>query len=980
MADDVKEGEGSSVEQLEKELNAAKELNKTRLEQLDIELKIEEAIIERQRHYIEELGNRSDLTEYEQELLDLAKEQVKTAENNRDLLTQQRDVLAEVKEEADALNDRYKDTIAYIDAMTIGWKKGFAGQILSSFKNLDKLGARLKRNLTFTNVAGSLAETMIQSTMSAVSSVSTLTAEMSKNTGQGTALNGVMMDVASSSRGFGVSFQESAAAVTALSTGLSDFTTMNTSTQAELATTVARLERFGVSAGTSAENIEIARKVMGMTTDQAVEMQNRMARLAAGIGEPAGRLAESFKAAAPQLAAHGGSMEKVFKNLAVTAKKTGVEMNELLGITKQFDTFEGAAQAAGKLNAILGGNLLNSTELLMASEDERLDMIRQSIISSGQSFDSMGRFQKMAVAQAAGISDMATANKLFSESQRASQEATDLNAVSQEELEKRQKASVDIQTKMTQAMEMFAVAVMPIVDSLNFLMNLVLGINDAFGGYLIPTLVGAVAISYALKGAIAAKNAAMAFNMTLTAGSTLGKMKEAAANAWNSYTTWLGVGAKTADAAATKTDTIETHLNTQAKGANSLAEGANTGAKMTGVGASGLRTAATNVEDLATKRLTISQRLAAVGERAWAATKYIVGGAANFIASALGFQTTAATASVAPNMAAAGGEVALGAGATAAVVPVGLLALALGILAFAAAILVTSILEFVKFLVEVPVRILYAVGAFVALAVGLSLVSIAMQFVSASAVMMGVGLLILISMMQTAIPLIPTFLAVMIALGASVGALSIPFTLFGLSIRLVASSIAKIAESIVSIGDAISALSASGLSEFGESISLLADDLKRLEESMSSLYALAFLTATITYTVTTAAGALFILGLGLGFVAIQMASIASSMEGIEDVNTSFSTVITSATSLTPDSVKNVGELVDQAERYTQSQIELKTVGSAFEGLINKAISAISPAEGEGEGKGQEIVLQLNEREFARAVMNSVDKKMKLNMA
>ena len=246
--------------------------------------------------------------------------------------------------------------------------------------------------------------------------------------------------------------------------------------------------------------------------------------------------------------------------------------------------------------------------------------------------------------------------------------------------------------------------------------------------------------------------------------------------------------------------------------------------------------------------------------------------------------------------------------------------------------------------------------------------------------MMGVGLLILISMMQTAIPLIPTFLAVMIALGASVGALSIPFTLFGLSIRLVASSIAKIAESIVSIGDAISALSASGLSEFGESISLLADDLKRLEESMSSLYALAFLTATITYTVTTAAGALFILGLGLGFVAIQMASIASSMEGIEDVNTSFSTVITSATSLTPDSVKNVGELVDQAERYTQSQIELKTVGSAFEGLINKAISAISPAEGEGEGKGQEIVLQLNEREFARAVMNSVDKKMKLNMA
>ena len=874
----------------------------------------------------------------------------------------------------------YDKTRAIIQQLGLGWKNGFTGQIISSFKNLDKLGQTLKRTLTFENIAGGLSEQIIQSTMKAVNNVSTLSAEMSKSTGQGGELNGVMMDVASSSRAFGVSFKESAAAVTALSTSMSDFTTMSSGTQAELATTVARLERFGVSAQTSAANIETARKVMGLTTDQAVEMQNRMARLAAGIGEPAGRLAESFKAAAPQLAAHGGAMEGVFRNLAVTAKKTGVEINELIGITKQFDTFEGAAQAAGKLNAILGGNLLNSTELLMASEDERLDMIRQSMIASGQSYDSMGRFQKMAVAQAAGISDLGTANKLFSESQRASQEATDLNAVSQEELEKRQKASVDIQTKMTQAMQMFAVAVMPIVDGLGFLMNLVLGINDAFGGYLIPTLVGAVAVSYALKGAIAAKNIAMGFNATLTAGSTLGKMREAAANAWNTYTTWLGVGAKAADTAAKKVDTIETHLNTQAKGANTLAEGTNTGAKMTGVGASGARTLATNVEDLATKRLTLSQRIAAIGERAWAATKYIVGGAANFIASALGIQAGAATASVAPNVAAAGGEVALGAGATAAVVPVGLLALALGILAVAAAVVVVSILEFVKFLVEAPMRILYALGAFVVLAVGLSLVAFAMQFVGVAAVVMGAGLLMLVSMMQAAIPLMPTFMAVMYGIGVTVAGLSVPFFIFGLAIGSIAFAIAKIATSIVSIGTAISNLSGSGLSDFSIAIAALAIELNNLEDSMGSLLMLANLSAIISFTLTTATGALFIFGLGLGFVARQMASIAESMQGIEDVNASFATVITSATTLTPDSVKNVGELVDQAERYTQSQIELKTVGSAFESLINKAISAISPAEGEGESKGQEIVLQLNEREFARAVMNSVDKKMKLNMA
>ena len=89
-------------------------------------------------------------------------------------------------------------------------------------------------------------------------------------------------------------------------------------------------------------------------------------------------------------------------------------MNTLMSITKQFDTFEGAAQSAGKLNAILGGGVVNSMDLLNATEEERVRLLIQSMALSGKNYESLNRFEKQAIASAAGIQDMTEANKLFS--------------------------------------------------------------------------------------------------------------------------------------------------------------------------------------------------------------------------------------------------------------------------------------------------------------------------------------------------------------------------------------------------------------------------------------------------------------------------------------------------------------------------------------------------------------------------------------
>ena len=41
------------------------------------------------------------------------------------------------------------------------------------------------------------------------------------------------------------------------------------------------------------------------------------------------------------------------KDLAIQSKRTGLEIQKILNLTDQFDTFEGAATAAGKLNSVL---------------------------------------------------------------------------------------------------------------------------------------------------------------------------------------------------------------------------------------------------------------------------------------------------------------------------------------------------------------------------------------------------------------------------------------------------------------------------------------------------------------------------------------------------------------------------------------------------------------------------------------------------
>ena len=362
-----------------------------------------------------------------------------------------------------------------------------AGGISSA---LSQAGRAAADALAPANVFAGLLSKIAQSTLVMVKQTDSALASFNQATGAGGRFNEQIVAIGDSNLEFGVGIQESAQAFQALHSNLSQFTTLSAAAQNRAANLATQLQGVGISADLTATNLDLATGALGMTIDEAIASQRRLADLSEQLGVAPQQMAADFAAAVPALAAHGPAMETVFVDLAKQAKATGIEVQSLISIAKQFDTFEGAATAAGKLNAILGGGLLNSVELLTASEAERIAMLRESIEMSGRNFDSMNKFERMAIASAAGITDMAEASRLFGST---SIEFTKMQK-EQKTLQERAAASADIQKKLNNMMQMFAVAVLPVVNVLHGMFDILFKVNNFFGGAFIPILTGAIGV------------------------------------------------------------------------------------------------------------------------------------------------------------------------------------------------------------------------------------------------------------------------------------------------------------------------------------------------------------------------------------------------------------------------------------------------------------------------------------------------------
>ena len=454
----------------------------------------------------------------QQDLSNLTDDEKKQIQIKYNTLQEEIKIFEQRKETIRSINNWFES-----NGLVTNFSDSKTGKFLSDIQGaFAALGASMSDALKPANLFAAGVDQMISATKQLFTSFDQAQADLSKMTATTGEYNDMLYDLQESNKTFGVDSKIAGEAIGNLHKELSSFNQMSSATQGMLAETTARMDALGVSTGVGAKQFDNMIQGMGMSATMANDASLELVALGDAIGMAAETISSGFNAAASELAKYGSEAIDVFKGLASAAKATGIEMSALMSITKQYDTFEGAAQGAGKLNAILGGGVVNSMDLLNATEEERIRLLIQSMSLSGKNWESLNRFEKQAIASAAGISDMTEANKMFSMSLSAYDEmqakGSEANAEAAK-MEERAQAVQTLQQKLTQIGQAFAVAFMPVLEFFHGFANMILMINDMTGGMFIPAMVGLIGVIALLGKTQAISNAITQVSIGIQAAS-----------------------------------------------------------------------------------------------------------------------------------------------------------------------------------------------------------------------------------------------------------------------------------------------------------------------------------------------------------------------------------------------------------------------------------------------------------------------------
>ena len=161
---------------------------------------------------------------------------------------------------------------------------------------------------------------------------------------------------------------------------------------------VAGFTKLGVDVKTSSSLINIASKALGKTPIGSVEFMKSIKNVGTALGKNVGETLSDFVQLGPKLTMFGDRVSGVFGKIAAQAKAAGMSSKDLLGIAMEFDTFEGAAKAAGQLNAVLGQTAIDAMSLVHADPDKKIEMIRKAVSDSVGEFADLDRRTKQVIA------------------------------------------------------------------------------------------------------------------------------------------------------------------------------------------------------------------------------------------------------------------------------------------------------------------------------------------------------------------------------------------------------------------------------------------------------------------------------------------------------------------------------------------------------------------------------------------------------
>lgn len=374
---------------------------------------------------------------------------------------------------------------------------------------LDKLTSLFKKNEEGIIDGKEAADSFIGGMVSMAATIEETNVALAKQTGFSKALQQDVLDLASSHDGLYLSMSESKEVVGALSTGFKMYNAQSKQTRGEINTLAGRFKVLGVDTSAFASVLDQLNEGFGLTGSGALAAAAELENLAIRTGSPLASVVSDFQDLGPQMSRFGSDGVRVFTRLNEQARTLGLTTRQAFDLSELFDTFESSADVAGKLNAQLGLQL-NSVELMAASSEDRLKILRAEFDMEGMRFDQMSRRQRQMVAEILQT-DVLTAEKLLGD------------PMAMREFQKEQENNAERVKAFTTAMDKFKAVSEQLFLNLEPLltgtMSLLSGLAELFNDVMSSPFFGAI-ISFggaALAILVKLKGAATVLGTTVSA-------------------------------------------------------------------------------------------------------------------------------------------------------------------------------------------------------------------------------------------------------------------------------------------------------------------------------------------------------------------------------------------------------------------------------------------------------------------------------
>ncbi len=492
---------GESLKQLKERQILEKEIQAARQKESSNEKEIAERLLADEKQHLDNLREQLKLTDQTSDEYEILRQEIlKSAGAIKDYKEKLEKVNEALEKTAEEAKEAKKELAKFNTELEGG--KGKAEQLLrkllplggalstlatitpKSTTELIGFGKEMVRNVVSGDLFAKMLLKIVSNSLEFALATDKTNAAFKAATGAGNEYAGVISDAGRNFLAYGMGAEDAGRATESLFSNFRDFTNLSASEQTNIANTTMILEKFKVSSQTTGQILDQATKSLYMNSQEAETLTRKAATLATAIGKPISEVAGDLASAAPKLAFYGKQMFDVFAQLERQSKSTGLSVDSLLGLVgEKFDTFEGAGQAVGRLNAILGGPYLNSIDMLNASEADRVEMIKEAIEAGGAQFDQLNKFEQKAFASAMGT-DVDTLRRMLNNLDPEVQ----LQAMRQEELAKKAGDARDIMSKLKDAINSLVIAFEPFVtklsEGINKFSDFIQKVNDGKASFM----------------------------------------------------------------------------------------------------------------------------------------------------------------------------------------------------------------------------------------------------------------------------------------------------------------------------------------------------------------------------------------------------------------------------------------------------------------------------------------------------------------